>query len=62
MGGGEGGNLGSRGEAPGGICKSVPPDDLCQPDDVSSEVVEVFPEHNTQCWSHICTTGGYIEG
>ena len=42
MGEGEGGNLGSGGEAPGGICKNAPIYGLCQPDNVAPSGVEFF--------------------
>ena len=42
MGGQEGRKLDSRGESPGGICKSVPPDGLFQPGDVAPAGVTVF--------------------
>ena len=35
MGGGEGGNLVSRGEVPGRTFKRVPPDGLCRTEDVT---------------------------
>ena len=43
MGGGEGGKLGSRSEAPGGICKSFSPDVLFRPDDVTLSGGAVYP-------------------
>ena len=42
MGGGEGGNFVSGGEAPSGIFNSAPPDSLCRPGNVSPTVLAVF--------------------
>ena len=56
------GNLGSRGENPGGICKSNPPYSLYRPENYAPEIVAVFPAFNPWCWDPICSTGGSIEG
>ena len=61
MGGGEGGNFGSGGEAPGDVCNIFPSGILYQPDDVAPAGVAVFQPCNTNCWDPICITGGGIE-
>ena len=60
MGGGEGGNLGSGGEAPGGIFKIITPDGLCQPDDVTPEGVVVCLVYKPWCWSYLFYAGAAL--
>ena len=62
MGGGEGGNLGRGGEAPGSIFKIIPPYGLCWPNYIAPEGMLVCSAFNPQFWYHICTTRGAIEG
>ena len=61
MGGGEGGNFVSGGEVPGIIFKSVIPDRLCRPDNITPAVLAVCQEYNPQFWDSLCATGGSIE-
>ena len=62
MGEGEGGNLGSGGEAPGGIFKNAPIYGLCQPDKVTLAGGVVFPARNHQFLDPICVTVVINEG
>ena len=59
--GGEGENLGSRGEDPGEIHKSVSSFGLNRPDYVTPEGMEVCPVRSPQGWAPICDTGGEIK-
>ena len=62
MGEGEGEKLDEGGELPDRICKSIPQDSLCRPDDVTPVGVAVCIVRNPRCWDSICTTGGGISG
>ena len=62
MGGGEVVHLGSRGEAPGRVFKSVPPDGLFQLDAVDTEGGAVCTARNPRCWDPLYATVGGIEG
>ena len=50
LGGGQCRNMGSRGEVPGSIFESVPPDILCKNDNITSTGVAIFPENYPQGW------------
>ena len=62
MGGGEGGNLGSGGGAPGVIWKIIPPYNLCWNANVNSSGVAVSPVRYPRCWAPSFDAGGGIEG
>ena len=55
-------NLGCRGETPGGICESIPPDDLCQPENVAPAGVTLCPVYHPLGWGPLCAIVGGIKG
>ena len=53
--------MGSRGEAPDGICKIIPQDGIFIPSGVAPAGVTVFPDRKPRFWYPICSAGGAID-